>query len=349
MNKLLLSIMGGLSLALAALYLTDTIRATPRQWPSSVQRLDLPVPSILKPTLAAAGGILGSPVCGPDSSLYFRRVPAAGSALETPVSRISPDGSETEIDLGKVPNAGGKLYVMSFTIDKAGEIYSILRSENDGREYLVAYDPVGRYQWSNPLAVSLRPSFLLKVATGRFLVGGMTITRSDAAPTPVISLIEKSGAVYRSLVQTGDNQSASRTVSGSFFNPAIELGSAAVGQDGSVYLFKPNSYPVIQTLTADGETTRVLQLIPPADQSQAADFFLDGQTAGVLYQRQLEPEGGKSKAELLLALYGAEDGRPKALYVQSAPGILACLRNRELTILSTSVDRHFVVGSVALP
>lgn len=329
-------------------YTIKDAKASALDWPLSVPVKDLPAPSNLHPTLAQAGGLLGGVTCGEDSSLYYRRLPATGSALETPITRLDSDGVESSLNLHSVPSTAGHVYVMAFGVDSQGGLYSILRAEKDGSEYLASYDHEGALRWSSPLSISIRPSLLLPVRGSSFLVSGMSEPRSHAVTASFVGLLDKSGKVMRSLTDKSDDSATVRTASGSLYNPALELSSAKTGQDGSVYLFKAAAYPKVQVLDGQGSTLRALQLMPPGDNSQATDFFLDGQSIGVLYQQQLPPENGRPKGRLLLALYSAADGSPTKLYIQKAPGILACMSGGQATILSTTVDHHFAIGHIPL-
>jgi hypothetical protein len=344
----------GLCPVLAAfLVLTSSLLAQePRDAPRTNHRdveshQDLPMPSSWKTTDLPAGPIFGNVVCGPHLSLYFRGQGKLQNPLESPVTELTIDGKSRTLDLTKIPELRGHVYIFALGLDSRGAIYAVAKGEENAVSYLAFYDRQGHYLGKSALQEPVRASFQAPVNNNLFLIAGMTMPKDGGAnPTSVTALIDSQGSKLRSLAIPEDDQAgAVLPDSGRFFNPSVELGAARLGSDGYVYLFKAASTPTVQVLDAQGNTLRNFQLTPPAAGAQAFDFFLLGNSIVAVYQLG-QPLNGEYQ---LVEFYNAKTGKPTVTYAKRAPGILACSEGKTLVFLRPTPDHHYALGKVALP
>lgn len=328
-------------------------RSRADEWPQTALLPDLPTTNILKPTRLEVGALFGNIVCAADSSMYFRRLLALGpveSALRLPVTRLAADGTFNTIPLGKIPELEGEINVFAFNVDRDGSLYTVVQAQGDAdRQYLIAFSPKGEFLWKSTLSVSLRPSFLLPVPNQHFLISGMTPPKKGEAPSPVTGLFYRDGGLVKSLTLPLDAAATIEMEPGRMVNFAIQRGSAKLGPDDLVYLFKAEPHPKVQVMDTSGTTLRILELAPPVEKDEPFDFFVDRHSVVVAYQQQLPERNGKRAVRMVFAVYDATTGEPIIAYEQKTRGIVACIEDGSITYLIPTPDQHFAIARAVLP
>ena len=312
---------------------------------------ELPAPTRLTETHLVASPTFGGTVCGADSSIYFRRQARLGPPLAVPVTKLNADGTVTELDLGALPDLGGQVAVLTFSVDKQSGIYAIVQEDRTPfPQYLVTYDAQGRYQSKALLEGRVVPGVLLRLPDGHFLISGRAVRRKDESPSSVTGIFDGSGKETTSLKLGSDDSEVITSPQGVPWNPAVENGAARSGDDGYSYLFKAGAHAKVQVLDAGGHSARIMEISPPVANSEPFDFFVDGARLAILFQQKLPDQEGRKPVQMILALYSTKTGELLTSYVEKTPVWSACMKDGILTTLvPTSDKQHYAIGKITLP
>jgi len=298
--------------------------------------------------LLPVGPLLGPIICGPNSTLYFRRQFAYENASEGPVTALSTNGRSKTIDLKEGTGLLERVIFSAFNVDANGNLYAIGNSSRDwAHSYLVAYDKGGQFVWKSSLNQPIHASFVLPLGNNRFLISGTLPQPAGQRLQSVTSLFDGGGNELRSLkLPDDDSEQSADPQTGTFFNPTISLGDAKLGPDGNVYLFKASSVPRVIVMDTEGKTLRTLKLTPPAENAQPEEFFISRQWIAVAY---LSAQGDRQVANGDLALYNPETGVVLQMYHTPGGGILTAIEDNALIYMGPTPDhRNYRLGRAPL-
>jgi hypothetical protein len=314
----------------------------------------LPPPANWTTTDVPVGQTVNPYVCGQNSKVYFRRIRRGDSVFKAPVIALSLDGTSKTIDLRSDIGLTGDVEIYAYNTDSSGAIYAIAKSTDHWQPHLVSYDEDGRYVSKVALQESFFARFMLAINDNRFLAAGMkrpaTLTYGPDPKASITSLFDNQGKEVKALKLPEDDATITMDLGISSDDP-IEFGTARLGPDGRVFVFKASAQPRVQILDADGSTQQVLTLTPPTKTSEPTDFFVvDHSRAVVVYARHLPFPDDRTTMSQFITLYDTDTGEMLANDTYDVPGNIVCSEGNSLVFMTAAPDRrHYQLGRSTIP
>ena len=168
---------------------------------------------------------------------------------------------------------------------------------------------------------------------------------------PFTVLVDSSGRIVKAIRLSGDVEAPRRSEKPE--NPtqvqdqiqkdmsAIELGSATVGEDGSIYIMRATNPPRIYVLDPVGNQVRQFDIVPPGKNYEVVEFKVALGKVAAQFEAKQE---GTSAAEQILSLIDAETGDRLVDYVspKEIGGVLACYRPDSFLFLGQQEGRPVI-------
>jgi len=281
-----------------------------------------------------------------------RSLDDASDAFQSPIVRLSSDGSSMKFEVGTIEGLRKDYPIFSFAVDPTGRLYQIVGYSEDKKDFtaLVAFSSAGSYMWKSKFEFDFVPAMFLPLPAGDFLITG-TKNISEGGRTQkhfFTGIFGSDAQLKRALKLPGDADVEQQMSKSKLY--AGNVAEARLAPNGNIWLLRKTGQPRIQVLDGRGALLRVLELKAPAENARPMDFFSSGTRLLVVFQTQEQPkQAGGSKAKMLYGLFDGESGELITVYVPpEKPGILACVNGTELTFLRGTAEGRFGIARADL-
>jgi hypothetical protein len=218
-------------------------------------------------TTQERGRPYGEVMCDEGGNVYTR-VPDDGSSqasLHAPVHKLNADGSLSSTF--EIANAALDASLHDFFVTSDGKVYLVAWGQTHGEPgwhaYALQFTANGELKSTVQINTKqhIFPSHIAAFESGEILVTGK---QGEKENTPFTGVFTASGKLIKEIFEPEDEELGRRAelgdadvVHGSGSgNDAVDLGAAAGGPDGNVYLMRSTSPALIFAVTARGEVVR---------------------------------------------------------------------------------------------
>lgn len=295
-----------------------------------------------KPTDVRTSGLIGNYECD-DSGAIYVRLDTPGDVLKQPVVRISSSDPQVTFNLPSSEFPGLDVYIFASTVDPGGRVYELARLDRDesaaSSTYLLTFDKDGQFRRKTKLQSDFRPEGLVALADGKLLATGTSEDKGKPVGT-LTAIFNDDGTLLTRLKNSSPSLNPDSKM--------LELGHIRVGDDQNIYVLRFVDPARVDIYTQAGALVRSLKLQPPFDNAQARDLYVSSYRVIVEYghvvAKSETPDG-----HVYLAVYNGETGELLNGYSQMSKGIIACIRNGAVTVLTPEKDKHFGILTARLP
>jgi hypothetical protein len=295
-----------------------------------------------KRTDVRTSGLTGNYDCD-DSGAIYARLDTPGDVLKQPVVRISASDPQVTFNLPSSEFPDLDVYIFASAVDPGGRVYELARLNRDEADasstYLLIFDKDGHFRRKTKLQTDFRPEGLVALADGKFLATG-TIEDKGKPVGTLTAIFNDDGSLLTQLKNLSPSHSPNSKM--------LELGHIRVGDDKNIYVLRIVDPARVDIYTQPGVLVRSLKLPPPFDNALARDLYVSGYRVIVEYGHVVA-KGETPDGRLYLTVYNGETGELMNAYSQMSKGIIACIRNGEVTVLTPEKDKHFGILTASLP
>ncbi len=280
--------------------------------------------------------------CDQQGRIYVR--PYRPIPEGAPVLRFSSDGEhEATFSLQNAPGFE-KGRASLFAITPRGEVYFVAAKALSPRKFeiaLVGFDEDARHASTVRLGENFVASQIASFPTGEFLVSGWTSTSEagkEPAAVPFTASFDIRGRPLNRLGLPDDVRDESENTEGQepkALVSAVDLGDAAVGLDGNIYLMRRTAKPLVYVVSPLGELVRRFEVTPPEEKAQPAGLIY-GPDGLLVFQFDVIPEEKEAEHKQIFSLVNPETGERIRDYESPIPGFhpLACYAPGDFTIFT---------------
>jgi hypothetical protein len=230
--------------------------------------------------------------CDGAGNIYVRPLPPGGvlGKDQIPLQKITPEGKLAEtfqvplegfMDRGVFVSSNGDVYRMGWEQDTRGRAFDIVRFRKGGSVVSTVHPEIERGFWPQHLAV---------FPSGEFLVSG---TVDDTMPKAAV--FNAAGKLIRTIYEPEDEEARNQTVAHNpkyLINPSAdirfgvydEMGDAAVGLDGNVYLLRSAPPALVFVISPKGELIRKFRVDPGDDSLISSSVWIHSNKIAVAFQ-----------------------------------------------------------------
>jgi len=290
--------------------------------------------------------------CDANGNIYFRGLEQGNPS--SPVYKAQPgsytcitfalDGSDTDLRLGTVQDFAVSAAGVLFELVQSGDTVYIARFGDDGS--FKSKIKLERPFWASHLSVLANDAW--------FLVTGTELqTKGGPPPALVSKIVDESGRDVSNLTFEKDPAALKEAPKG---KPKIEnywgnksilplvLGDTQTGIDGSLYVMRASTAPVIFVLDSTGQLTRRITVQPPEAGMTIGNMQVSaGRIALLFYRADTTNQVEKST----MVLVDARSGKVERAYEVDARlgSAFACYDGNSFAFLSTQEGKFAIVSA----
>jgi hypothetical protein len=299
-----------------------------------------------------AGTFVGRALCDPDGNLYFRLLSGKNPAKAS-VTRLTADGkNKLSFDLGRAPDEGARGgEVGDYAVDARGRLYlltRIPRSDSETQPAIARFSADGQFDAMIKIDASFVVWRLGVFPSGELLLSGFSEGDSEGHPrqaNTVIGVFSSSGEPIKILEPRDDIKLQYDSSKGSLTADALStigLSILEAGEDGYIYLMRPESNPSIYVISPSGTIVRKVRLLAPGEGFRACDMKLGGGRFVVEFRK---PHGASPNADKVVFSVFELEGTRVIDYLGSEEtvGHFACYTPNAFTFLGPSRSGHMTI------
>ena len=291
--------------------------------------------------------------CDESGNIYVRALPPGGvlGKDRIPLQKITPDGLLAEtfqvpldsfMDRGVFVASNGDVYRMGWEQNGGGP-FDVVKFRKGGSVHSTVRPEIERGFWPQHLAV---------FPSGEFLLSG---TVDDTMPKAAV--FNASGKLIKTIYEPEDEEARNQTVAHNpnyMLNPSEtrwgvydELGDAAVGPDGNVYLLRSAPPALVFVISPKGEVIRKFRVDPGDASLISSSIWIHSNRLAVAFK----PRRGMPALALVKVV--DLEGMPVASHAlehwdqKELVGDMACYGDQGITfILPAQTEMHLLKSSL---
>ncbi len=254
------------------------------------------------PVSGASAAMFLDPVRYDAKGNVYLRIVEGTDAYASPVTKISREGKVAAVFSSTAVSGFEKSQLVSFAVGLGGEVYGlVIRLVSGQREIdVVTFGDDGTFRFATKLEPVFTPIRFAVFQTGDFFVSGWKSMPDPAPPTPgpppaappssspagagqrtartpprvepFTAVVDRSGRVLKGITleqEVVSSDAAATSHTKGIPSAEIDLGEAALGDDGNIYLMlRKAAAPQVYVISAAGVVVRSFKVAPPAENDQ---------------------------------------------------------------------------------